>query len=583
MNDTTLNTDFQPEEKFNHQDANNLTAALLNYLVGRDSQGRATPLTDIGSPTIPFGRGYINELIQNGKVIDFAQITADKNRIVSGKTTSESSKANFANVGGAASLTAEILGASVSLSLVINGAAVSIVNDITQAIPAGFAVNDEATINDTGIDASGTNGKYVGEPDYVYGDGKHGYITVTAAQSEITSRIGQYSFFSFSQDQTQEVFLGYIASATRIEPVRRRSSFHRGSAVTYEHNLKNGEKLKIMKSSWAFIYKNNHNQIEWSHRSPHVDETSPASAVIGDTWYRNSTGRYYRYDGSVWGLIEAIPVAIYGCTPLGCVAYQCLDFYRNSTIENNVETRISAPDTISLVDRNLRINVAGERGTINHSNLEWKIPRDLAAGAIKDNDTWYYCYVTDDWRKKLDKYRPSHRSDLNGGKYHPFENWKCVAEYKTDASGNFVELENYRPWQRYNPRGRIPTEYPIKFSTIKNSSNRNQGKIEKFISESEFPIAAHQPHPSSTIQSLTFKKGFFTSKLFLKSGICTKGGTTLSGDYSGEGKFDGYSPSGLVNIGTAQGPGGYQDSTGIVVLMFGGNQLIQTNLDNRLK
>ena len=57
------------------------------------------------------------------------------------------------------------------------------------------------------------------------------------------------------------------------------------------------------------------------------------------------------------------------------------------------------------------------------------------------------------------------------GYYHRYVTWRCVGTGRTDVSSEWGDDGNYYPWQKYNPSGRIPTEYKLHLA------NTNAGTI----------------------------------------------------------------------------------------------------------
>ena len=562
MGTGTLKTNYKNEDVFDPRSVNSLVDAWIGDIVGRDSQGRATPGKNAGNQLIPFKRGYFDELISKGKIIDFSSLAQVQNRIISGKQSLLSERPDFAAVGGDTSLDAKIMAKVENLSLSISGAAVSVTEDITVNMTAGFLSGDTCTIDDSGITAD--NGKHAGEVDFAHGDGKHGYITIDNAGAEITARINQYATFQ-TQGATKEVFLAYIASATRLEPTRRGGFFGLNGVAIEIQSLADNASLKILKTAWGFISSANPNSMELSYRSPFYSEVAPGRADAGTWWFRNSLGRWLRGDNATFNLVDAIPVAIFAATNTGCIAYQCLDFNKDFKGRNNVETAIASNDVVRMLNKSINVNVYGEEVKLAQSDLRWTFPTDLTRGATRLVSTRYFLYITGKLEGRIDVLRSQYRENLKG-RYHPFEAWLCVGEYKLDTNGHVVELENYFPWQKYNSRGKIPQEFILSLQT---------SPPQVLAAPPVSPVEGSPSRRGAGRLEVNLKAGFFSTNFLVTGGIVTESRSIIALE----------SPSTKTQLAIRITSTSNVDLDRISTITLGraGNDAIQVELDNRLK
>ena len=475
----------------------NLMDALEGAQYGRQN-GVPTAGQDLGDATRPFGSLYAQSIIVNGQVVDVASVSSVLNSIVSGATSADSSMPKFLSVPGDA-LTCKILGATTPLKLVINGTSITIDEDITiTGLTATPSANNTLSINAPGLSSD----RYIGEPDYIN-------LTSTTAIDPFSG----IPIDSFAQNNvlTEGRTLGFRTGTNDIMLARRvgnflvdvrREWFFRSNNSGAETNaFSDNTTFTALYIGWIFIDKDAPTSPIVVYDEPAYGESSPSSASTGDMWFRPSINRWYRYDGTTWGLVERIPIGMVAMNNTAAVGYRCFDFEKEFSNLNTSEWKRTTVSKLACTQDSY-VNVYG---TI--VRIPYRTEVDITDGTNtrltpnRDDSTFYWVFVTEKGQMKMDSLRPQYRADLKGY-YHPFETWRAVAVSYNNSSDQLVEHgAAYFPWQKYNPSGIIPDRFACRVAengTLQALSQANGA----FNSVTKGSAGLYQ---------LNFKSGFFSS------------------------------------------------------------------------
>lgn len=431
--------------------------ALEGNQVGR-LNGVPTPGQDLGTPTVPFGTVNAERLRIGDDFIDVSQLTSEPNRIISGKSSQLSSMPKFFEITGG-DLAFKILGEDVSLNLSINGSGETIDQDLSISnVTPGPSSNHTCLVNE-----GDTRDQFrMGSIDFAYGAGELvGFLNVDNMGSTLRSRIGQTVALSHTAAGVTEIILAHVFSETRLQNLRRGYFFNSSDNGIPPIRLTDNATLNLLSTGWVFIDGDALETPEISYVNPTYSEISPPNPSTGQYWFHNSVGRWKRYDGSQWVIVNRIPIGIIVASDTAVIGYRCFDFSKNFDNKNTTEWLRYSDTRYGSVGGGF-VNVYGKEIYISPGSI-FDMARDLPTGLTEVDDQRYFGYIDEDGRSRIDIHRPHYRSDLKGF-YHPFETWRCVVELN-NVGGNLSDRSNYFPWQRYSPQGTTPERFSFRVNS----------------------------------------------------------------------------------------------------------------------
>ena len=417
----TLETSYSNGQIIDASNINELTAASLNQVVGRNSSGVPESGKSLGTAAIPWGPMHAASLILNGQVVDPSTITTVQNRIVSGKTRSDSILPMFLKAHGtAATMTVE--GATTELTLSINGSAVSVSTDIVKTgLTLAPSANNTCLVNDTTM----VSDKYAGEDGSV--------ITIDTLGSEVTAKVGQMVAFKINT----EIFWGYLKSSTEITNVFRGFFFDSAQAPIVREGLSDNDTLTILNMAWCFI-EDNGTTVDFSYTTPVYQYEAPA-ATTGAYWFDIPNQTWKRYSGTEWEIVGRILIGMAVLDDSYCIATRSADFTLNYSDYNSITLEILTSERVQSKDRQSLASVYANDITQYLNPLDWDISTDLETGLSQSAGTLYYLYLTEKGQRVISDERPHCRADLKG-KYHPFHSWRNVGSCFNDSSSNIINV-----------------------------------------------------------------------------------------------------------------------------------------------
>ena len=411
---------------------NDFRSALKGDFVGRDgSSGAVASGQNLGTPVYPWGAAYVTSLVVGGSTIDFTALSGDANAIISGAVRSTSAQPDFLRPDGAAA-EVDILGATTSLVMNIDGTATTVSSNLTETgLTVAPSSNNTATINDGSL-SDQESSKWQGE------DGTT--ITISSAGSEITSRVGQYAVFK----KDTEYFLAYIKSSTELTNCYRGFFFDSSGTPIDRVTLANSDSISIMSGGWVFI-EDDATTIDVTYKSPIYSMTEPGSPATGDYWFDLDNNKWKRYSGSAFAEVNRIPLGIAVIDTSNCVAARSFDFNKTYEAPNPLLLQYVDATTVQANAFDFDLSVYGFTPQTRSTLVEWDITTDLESGVSEGASTTYYAYVTEEGDTVLSDIKPY---DLRGtlkGYYHPYNSWRAIGYIQNDGSSNFDSdtLYNY--------------------------------------------------------------------------------------------------------------------------------------------
>ncbi len=473
---------------------NDFNTALSGDFIGRNASGVPTSGQNLGTAAIPWGIARFDSLILNGSTLDPSEVTVPSNRVVSGKTNTNSSLTNFLQAAGVGNgLSATLLAASTNLVLDINGVSVTFSSDVNiTSLSAAPSTNNTCLVDDTLI----SNDKYAGESDAAIDS-----ITIDTVGSEISSLVGERAAFKTA---TGEILFAYIKSAAELSDVYRGFYFDDGLAPIERGNLSNNDTLTLMKIGWVFGT-NDGATTDVSYVTPVWSKTAPSSPSTGDYWYDMANNTWKRYSGAAFEIISRTLLGQLIMDDTDCIAARSLDAYFSGKEYNNIELEVFSTEIIQVKNLGSILNVYGTELIFSQTLTNWNITTDLESGVSEAASTDFYLYLSDEGEKIISDLRPHKRDDLKGY-YHPYESWRCVGVTFNDSSQDLV-ITSEIPYNSIKKSALIQTGQEGSTGGGTSSTNTEHTRVLNFFrTEDEFGKV------SSNI--LTILPGFYRMKAY---------------------------------------------------------------------
>lgn len=432
MGTNTLQTTYANGGIIDASHPNEITQAIIDSFVGRDSAGSPAAGKSLGTVAIPWGTAYLNNLVLDGSSVDTALLTAPKNRIVSGATRSTSNQPQFITPNGAAaSFTLD--GATTNLVLDVNATVAVVSTDITKSsLTLGPSTTETCLVNSTDAadqESTRTWGEYGSELET---------LPVNTMGAEMQAFIGQYQVMSHGS----EYFLGFIKSATEITNCRRGYFTNSTGTPTNRDVLTNNDVITVLSTGWVFV-EDNGTTVDVTYTTPIRSYTAPGGPSTGDYWYDMANQTWKRYDGATFIIIDRTLVGVVGIDSANCVVARSFDFYHKASNLNTVELEILSTSVVQFKNNGAMVDIYGSsfKYDLNHENFN--ITTDLAVAADMYNateqaSTDYYMYLSDEGETFISDISPYYSADLGGIYTHPHNPWRCVGEAINDSSSDII-------------------------------------------------------------------------------------------------------------------------------------------------
>ncbi len=430
---------------------NDFNTALQTTVYGRNSSGAVVSGQNMGDSSFPWGTIYSNALVVNGSALDTSQITSPANRIVSGSSRSSSNQPYFLKANGSAA-SVQITGNTTNLIVDINGSAVTCSTDITiSSLTTAPSSNNTCAVN-MGDAADQELTRYWGEPknQFVAFQAKdaenpwHDSITVDAMGSSITGLVGSYQAFKINDGSSDEYFLAYVESTTKLSKIIRGAFLDNSGLPVNRVKFADNDTITLMKLTWIFL-QNDGTTTDVTYNSPDWSTTQPGSPATGDYWYDLNVNQWKRYSGSAFVTINRTLLGVCIQDTSNCVATRSLDFYYKPSEQNTID--LSRKDNTNVIfdEPNSKVWVYSNTIDFSLSAPEFNITTDLLGTGTRDSNatesasTYYYLYVKDTGALAMSDIGPRYRGDL-GGSYHPSNPFRCVGVIYNNSSSNLEGL-----------------------------------------------------------------------------------------------------------------------------------------------
>jgi len=421
-----------PGEIITNDSDNVFNRVLQGDMVGRDASGAATPGQNLGTPSIPWGTGRLNNLVLGGLPIEPGLIAAQPNRVISGAIRATSEFPNYlaaAGVAGGASFT--VLGLIVTLTIDVNGSTVEITTDeVKSGLTLAPGSNNTCQVNDTDLTGAEDESRFLGEN----GSG----IPVDGMGSELTTEIGQ--FVALLNQATSEIIYCRIASATRLDYARRGFFFDSSGDPVPADVLTNNDTLQIL--SLAFIFaEDDGSTIDVTYRNPTISGNQPTGPQTGDYWYDLAVNVWKRYSGSSFDQIDRTFIGAAVLNTADCIGTRPEYFSKTFKDDNTLKLLFDTTDIIVSETPNFVVSVDGADRRFDFGFFRWNASTDFESGFSRTASRNYWLYLTEDGKPQISGYKPYDVSGFLRGWYHPYESWRAVGQVYNNGSNEF-ELVN---------------------------------------------------------------------------------------------------------------------------------------------
>lgn len=403
-------------------------SALNGSLIGRNTSGVASSGQSLGTALTPWGNIFGTNLIIGGSAIDVSGLTAAQNRIISGKVRSTSGQPAFLDPNGAAA-SVDILGATTTLSVSINGTVIEITTDITESgLTVAPGSNNTCLINDTSFLDQAIS-KYFGEI-----DSQKQTITIDTVGSEISSRVGQIIALKTG---TSEIMLGFLKSATEFTDVKRGFLFDSSNAPIVRETIANNDTLTLLETGWVFIT-NDSLTVDVTYLTPVYSFTAPAG-VETQYWFDMTNQVWKRHSGVEFVVINRTLLGVCIQDTSNCIGARSFDFDNAFDELNTIDAEVFSDTVVRSSTPDNSVNVYGTPLQIPYTYIEFNNSSDMETGSVA-GDTEYYLYLTTDGESQISVERPYDRLGDLRGRYHPYNNWRYIADAKTDVDADWLSV-----------------------------------------------------------------------------------------------------------------------------------------------
>lgn len=419
---------------------NSIHQALEGEIVGRNTSGAPTAGQSLGTPALPFGTGYFNNITLNGSALDTSSITVPANRVISGQTRSTSDQPAFLKPAGAAGgASFDVEGATTNLVLAIRSASVTVSTDITKgSLTTAPSTNNTALVDDadaTDQESTRTWGEYGAEKEE---------ITIDTIGSELTSLDGTWQSFKINDGANDEYFFGYLDTTNnKITKIYRGYYYDDSYAPINRIKFADNDTITLMKTAYVFI-EDNATTVDVTYNKPSISHTAPSSPATGDYWFDLNAVLWKRYDGASFQIIDRTFVGQAILDDTDCVGARSADFYFQTNEFNDVEVEIQTTEIIQGTQLGQKLFSYGEFIQYQIDLPSWNITTDRATAAdmytaSEQASTTYYLYISNEGETIISDISPYKRVDLHGW-YHPHNPWRCVGLAFNNGSSNLVSL-----------------------------------------------------------------------------------------------------------------------------------------------
>lgn len=353
----------------------------------------------------------------------------EQNKIISSKTRSTSSQPQFLEPDGAAA-SFTLRGLTTPLVLAINSETVSMVTDIVKSgLTVAPSSNNTCAVNDADA-ASQESTRIWGEL-----DAEKEYILIDTIGTEISGLVGKWACFKIGT----EYFIAFV-EADRLTNIKRGYFTDSSGNPLNRVKFSDGATITLMSTAWVFADSDGVT-IDITYNNPIWSAAEPSSPAVGDYWF-DTINKTWKEDDTGYTVANKTLVGIALIDTVNCVAARSMEWHKNFSDENTIDTEIESNSVLRFKEPFSRINVNGELLTSGISLQQFDMTSDLASSvdmysATEQASTVYYFYLNEKREVFISDISPYYRPEMRGS-YHPHNTWRCVVVAWNDASSNLI-------------------------------------------------------------------------------------------------------------------------------------------------
>jgi microcystin-dependent protein len=420
---------------------NQYKTALVGDIVPRNNSGQPeSNAGNLGTNNYPFNQLHVKTINVGGATLDSTAFGSSATAITSARTTGNSNKPDFLRAAGTDGFT--LLATAKNFSFRANGVGADITADIDVANITTIGAGERTAQVDNDQLTGDVRSKLVGELDG---------FKINNTGGKVDGVRNQY--VAFKHATTGEIIYGYHSYESDTQETI--GAGMRGAFIDESGNpikrqpITNGDSLELLSLGVVFIDADT-KQIDVTYSEPTTSKDQPTSPQAGDYWYSLTTNKWNRWDGVEWQTtLNRLPIGLIVCDETGCIATHSFDLGNIYSADNSLVTYIADDKTIKTFKaQDAKLSIYGSSVQLNYQacftwsileDAENAISADLEAGLTLTANTQYYLYLKHDLTPIISDEAPRQRKDLKGD-YHPYEAWRYIATYATDASSNWQEV-----------------------------------------------------------------------------------------------------------------------------------------------
>lgn len=434
-------------------DLNGAIESQLGDIVPRNTSGQPeSNAGNLGTNNYPWKQLHVTSINMGGATLDSTAFSSSATAITSARTTGNSNKPDFLRAAGTDGFT--LLATDINFSFRANGVGEDITADIAVANVTTIGAGERTAQVDNDELTGDVNSKLVGELDG---------FKIDNTGAKVDGVRNQY--VAFKHATTGEIIYGYHSYESDTQEsigAGMRGAFIDDSGNPIKRQpITNDDTLELLSLGVVFIDADS-KEIDVTYREPTTSKDQPTSPQAGDYWYSLTTNKWNRWDGVEWQTtLNRLPIGLIVCDETGCIATHSFDLGNTYSADNSLVTYIADDKTIKTFKaQDAKLSIYGSSVELNYQacftwsileDAENAISPDLEAGLTLTANTQYYLYLKHDLTPIISDEAPRQRKDLQGD-YHPYEAWRYIATYSTDANSNWQEVGKVeKPAIQVNP------------------------------------------------------------------------------------------------------------------------------------
>lgn len=356
------------------------------------------------------------------------------NRIVSGRVMTNTAQPGFLIPNGAAR-TIKLDGTPTNFLYFVEGTEYTISTDVTLTNLTAAPSSNNTCLIDDAVAADQVFTKYTGE------DGTE--IPVDTMGSEISALVGKFAGFKLNNGSSDEYFIAYVESSTRLTKARRGYFFDSADTAIPRIVYSNNDTITLMKLTWVFAKADG--TLTVTYTNPTWSDDEPSSPAVNDYWFDLSANKWKKYDVVSFVDADATLVGICLQDTTNTVAARSFDFFKNYSDLNTCELTYNSATEVKSREIGSQINVYGSTIKNEYNLHTWNITSDRDSGVSETSSTTYYAYLTETGDKIISDIKPHDRREDLLGFYHPHKSWRCVGSFFNNSSSDIesASVESY--------------------------------------------------------------------------------------------------------------------------------------------